>query len=157
MWMVKRLRSMGATPETMKLAYIQQVRSVLEIAVPVWNPGLSISEKIDIERVQKSFCHIALGNQYLSYNEALDSLGLESLENRRWMLCKLFALKSVQDKKFKNWFQLNEIKKNTRIKKSKFKKIHARTKRFEKSSIPYLTDLLNDEWKKYEDMPTEWK
>ena len=59
------------------------------------------------------------------------------------MLCKSFAIKSAQDKKFENWFQLNEIKKDTRIRKSKFKKIHARTKRFEKSSIPYLTDLLN--------------
>ena len=67
----------------MKLAYIQQVRSVLEIAVPVWNSGLSISEKIDIERVQKTFCHIVLGQQYNSYIEALASLGLESLEEKK--------------------------------------------------------------------------
>ena len=80
MWMVKRLKSMGAIPETMKLAYIQQVRSVLEIAGPVWNSGLSLSEKIDIERVQKSFCHIALGKLYICYNVALASQGLESLK-----------------------------------------------------------------------------
>ena len=61
------------------------------------------------------------------------------------MLCRYFAVKSAQDKKFENWFNFNEVKKNTRLRKSKFKKIHARKKRFEKSSIPYLTDLLNDE------------
>ena len=30
-WMIKRLKSMGANKEELKLAYIQQVRSVLEI------------------------------------------------------------------------------------------------------------------------------
>ena len=46
---------MGASSETMKLAHKQQVRSVLEIAVPVWNSGFSLSEKIDIEHVQQVF------------------------------------------------------------------------------------------------------
>ena len=63
------------------------------------------------------------------------------------MLGKYFAIKSAQDKKCENWFQLNEIKKDTRMRKSKFKKIHARTKQFQKSLIPYLTDLLNTELK----------
>ena len=55
MWMVKRLKSMGVKTDKLKLAYVQQVRSVLEIAAPAWNSGLTISEKLDIERVQKSF------------------------------------------------------------------------------------------------------
>ena len=50
-----------------------------------------------------------------------------------------------------------KLKKNTRLMKRKFKKIHARKKRFEKSSIPFLTDLLSDEWKKCEVMPNEWR
>ena len=90
-------------------------------------------------------CHIVLGQQYNSYIEGLASLGLESLENRRKILCRSFAVKSAQNKKFENLFNLNEVKKSTRLRKSKFKKMHARTKQLEKSSIPYLTDLLNDE------------
>ena len=39
----------------------------------------------------------------------------------------------------------------------KFKKIYTRTKTFEKSSIPYLTNLLNEEWKRMETMPSGWK
>ena len=54
------------------------------------------------------------------------------------MICKYFAIKSAQDKKFEDWFQVNEIKKNTKTRKSKFKKIHTRTKRFQTSSIPYF-------------------
>ena len=40
---------------------------------------------------------------------------------------------------------------------NKFKKIHTRTKRFEKSSIPYLTEILNNKWERKENMPIEWK
>ena len=157
MWMVKRLKSMGANKEELKLAYIQQVRCVLEIAVPAWNSGLTISEKLDIERVQRSFCHIIYGKDYSSYSVALSSLGLDTLEIRRTMLCRTFAIKSSKDKKFNKWFKPNDNGKNTRIKKSKFKKVHTRTKRFNKSAIPYLTKLLNEEWKRKEHMPPDWK
>ena len=157
MWMVKRLKSMGVKTDKLKLAYVQQVRSVLEIAAPAWNSGLTISEKLDIERVQKSFCHIVYGKDYSSYNEALSALGLDSLETRRTMLCRTFALKSSNDVKFKKWFKTNDKFLNPRIRKTKFKTIYTRTKRFEKSPIPYLTDLLNEEWKRSENMPPGWK
>ena len=79
MWTIKWLKLLGASRKQLILTYIQQVRSVLEIAVPVWLPGLTIGEKLDIERVQKSICHIILGSQYIDYKEAL---GLETLEVR---------------------------------------------------------------------------
>ena len=148
---------MGASRNPLILTYVQQVRSVLEMAVPVWQPGLTVSEKIDIERVEKSICYILLEKQYNEYGEALAALGLETLDNMRLMLCRSFASKTLEDKQFKSWFTWNERKSKTRRKETKFKKIHTRTKRFERSSIPYLHEMLNKKWERKEDMPIEWK
>ena len=47
--------------------YVKQVRSILEFGTPVWNSNLTQEDVSDIERVQKSFLHIALGNLYTGY------------------------------------------------------------------------------------------
>ena len=49
--------------------FFKQIRSILEFGVPVWNCGLTKEESIEIERVQKTFLHIVLGNKYLNYNK----------------------------------------------------------------------------------------
>ena len=41
--------------------YFKQVRSILEVAVPVWQPGLTQQELKQIERVKKCALHIILG------------------------------------------------------------------------------------------------
>ena len=78
----------------MKDIFIKQVSSVLEFAVPAWNGAINYAEKRDIERVQKPAVRIILGDDYLSYESALDSLGLESLEERRHTLSVKFAKKT---------------------------------------------------------------
>ena len=92
MWIIKRLKSMGANPKQ---------RSVLETAVPVWKTVLTISDILSIKTALKSFSHIALGKEYKGYNEAISALGLEKLEVRRIMLCRTFEIKTAQNKKLK--------------------------------------------------------
>ena len=81
------------------IGYIQQVRSVLELAVSVWHLGLTISNKIYIEIVQKSACNKILGNIYILHDQALFSLGLEELHITREKLCRVFAIKSLHSEK----------------------------------------------------------
>ena len=52
------------------------VRSILELAVPVWNAGLTKHESNQIERVQRSAFHIILGEGYVCYENALETLDL---------------------------------------------------------------------------------
>ena len=54
-----------------------------------------------------------------------------------------FALKCEKHSKFKKWFKPTEKNLSTRNKPSKYTKAFTMTKRFEKSPLPYLTDLLN--------------
>ena len=143
LWIIKRLKTNGANLEDLVDVYCKQIRCILEFGVPVWNPSLTMEESYDIERVQKSFLHIALGNQYLDYENALVLSNLQKLGDRRVTLCKKFAMKSSKHQKFKKWFKTSKNAPNTRRHKPKFVEPITRLTRYRKSPIPYLTGLLN--------------
>ena len=100
-----------------------------------------------MERVQKTALAVIRGEYHTSYSDALIKFGLETLEDRREKLCLKFALKAYRNPKFTSWFVTNIPEVNTRSVKTHLKQIHTRTKRFEKSPIPYLTNLLNSHMK----------
>ena len=122
----------------------KQVRSVLEFGVPVWNVGLTQEEVLTIERVQKSFLHIALGGNYVGYKSALEESGLETLSGRRTKLCSKFAFKTSKHPQHQHWFVPKKSGPHTRSVKVSYKPALCRLKRLKKSPIPYLTNLLND-------------
>ena len=94
-WILRRLKKYGVPRSELIDAYIQKVRSLLEMAVPVWNPALTRGDATSIERVQKSALRVILGDQYLSYNQAMATLELDNLESRREKRCVTFASKSA--------------------------------------------------------------
>ena len=102
LWILRRLKNHGAGYEDLLDVYMKQVRSVLELAVPAWHPGLTQSDSIDIERVQKAALHIILGNKYSSYSSALKTTQLDSLAARREALCLKFSKKAVKHEKHRN-------------------------------------------------------
>ena len=99
MWILRRLRGLGASTSEMLDVYFKQVRSVLELAVPVWQPGLTIHEVNQIERLQKCALAIILGDQYTNYDQAREETGIEKLSDRRKKLCENFAKKAAKSKK----------------------------------------------------------
>ena len=105
--------------------------------------GLTVSDTMDIERVQRAALCIILGDNYRGYSSALKTLRLESLAVRREALCLNFGKKAVKHPKHSNWFKLNKNVRITRQAKPKFCPVLARTKRFQDSPISYLTQLLN--------------
>ena len=150
LWMLRRLKGLGATESEMLDVYMKQVRSVLELAVPVWQPALTKHEEKQIERVQRCALYIILGEQYNNYDHALDLLECENLDDRRSNLCEKFAKKSVKHPKYKNWFSENtEVPPNIATRgnenkvMTKFNPVQTRTKRYRDSPLPYLTDILN--------------
>jgi len=143
LWIIRRLKSNGASQSDLIDIYVKQIRSIMEFAVPVWNSALTCSEINDLERVQKSFLHILLGRAYTNYNSALLLSGLESLAERRTILCMKFALKTSQNPKHRHWFTTNTKQRPTRNKGPTFKVPRFKHERFRKSPIVYLTNLLN--------------
>ena len=143
LWMMRRLKELGANEDDLIDVYIKQIRSVLELAVPAWHGAITQAERDEIERVQKCALHIVLDEDYLSYRNALKSVNLDSLENRRSKLCLKFAKKAAKHPKHKQWFKVKTVQKNTRQRKTKYCKVIANKGRYKKSPIGYLTSLLN--------------
>ena len=73
-----------------------EVRSILELAEPVWQPSLTKKQSSDIERIQKILFKLILGDNYDDYNQACKFLGTQTLEKRRIKLCLKFAKKKCQ-------------------------------------------------------------
>ena len=63
-WMQRRLKNLGASNENLLDVYIKQVRSELELAVPVWPSSLTVADKVGIERVQREALQVILGLDY---------------------------------------------------------------------------------------------
>ena len=147
-WILRRLKNLGASLPDLIDVYTKQIRSVLELAVPVWHSSITQQERTDIERVQKSVLHVLLGDRYTSYEYALTLVNLESLELRREKLCLKFAKKAEKNDKHQKWFEPLNKARTTRQKPDRYCNIFARTVRFEKSPIFYLTTILNKYHKK---------
>ena len=95
----------------------------------------------DIERIQKVAFKVILGDDYHDYNVACTLLETETLEMRRVKLCLKFARKDI--KKETTLFNVIPNPGRTR---DKNRLVHeCNTKRFQNSSLPYLSILLNQQ------------
>ena len=137
----------------LKKIYILQVRSKLEQSAVVWHSSLSQKCKNMLERVQKSALRIIMGSRYTNYNDALIKLGLQSLDERRQLLCAKFAKKCLMVEKLKRMFPLNgslhDMKKRGH---EKYIVNKAFTERYKLSAIPYMQRLLNESEKKKQEI-----
>ena len=142
LWFLRRLKYLGASDQTLIDLFKLHVRSTLEIAVPLWSGAITKKEINSIERVQKISTKFLLGNRYISYDQALNILELETLETRRDEICFKFAKKCAKNSKFKHWFpKISSVE--TRSKQI-YIKPSGKTKRYLTSSIPHLTNILNE-------------
>lgn len=143
LWFLRRLRSHGADKNILLEAYQLHIRSILELAVPLWHSSLSDSDSCKIERVQKMAFAIILKRKYSSYDTARQNLNMTTLKERRDILCKRFAMNLYKDPKHKEIFQtIDPNRPNTRNKQV-LKEFTCRTERFYKSAVPHMTRLIN--------------
>ena len=87
---------------------------------------------------------IILGEKYKSYDQALNVLDIETLDERREGLCLKFAIKSSKHEKTSKMFPIN-IKKldmDTRN-PEQFKVQFSRTERLKNCSVIFMQNALN--------------
>ena len=145
LWFLRRLKSLGASLATLVEIFKLFLRSAVEMAVPLWSGALTCDEINKIERVQKIAVKIILGNSYRNYDEALERLELDTLEERREHICLKFAKRCTRSETFKHWFP-RRPRIDTRNEEV-FLRPTVKTKRYLISSIPHLVDLLNQDGK----------
>ena len=103
-----------------------------------------MKERNDLERVQKSALRVILGEKYISYENALNVVRMDSLEMRRQNICLKFAKQCIKNEKLRNIFPRN-YSSHSMEKRSgeKFVVKKALTERYKRSAIPNMQRLLN--------------
>ena len=109
--------------------------------MPVWNGALTRKESLQLEKVQKEVLKILLKGPYESYTDACKSFKLEKLYKRRETLSLKFGLKEL--KKPNGIFHIAKQRSKRRCSKRAVDIPKSRTKRHSKSSIPYISRLIN--------------
>ena len=88
-----------------------------------------------------------------SYEKLLLELNLQTLEERRNILCLQFAKDCIKFDKLKDLFPENTKKHTMEIRdKEKYKVLHANLDRLKDSSIIHMQNLLNTEYKQNKQM-----
>ena len=142
MAILRKMSKFGATIKEMKQIYFSFVRSHLEKNATLWHSSLSKKNQNNLERVQKTALKIILGNNHISYKQALLKLDIDDLSTRREKLCLGFARKCTKHPKLKNMFPRSADRKSKKSNKKYFVQ-YARTERLRKSAIPHMQRLLN--------------
>ena len=122
--------------------FTKEIRSILEMPVPVWHSGLTNQQTSDIESVQKVAMRIILQDKYVSYESACQTLSAQTLAERRTKLCYKFASKNLKSEN--SFFTKIESNIETRQKSNQVKEFKCNFGRYFKSSLPYLARLLNE-------------
>ena len=123
-----------------KTLYVLFVRSILEKYAVVWHSSLSEENKRDLERVQKSATKLILGDKYLNYENALKTLNIDTLDQRREKLCLNFAIKCTKNQRTKDMFPLKTKVHNMKSRNTeKYQVQYA----LQKSPIIHMQHLLN--------------
>ena len=131
----------------LKCIYLTFIRSVLEQSAVVWHSSLNKKNRKDMERVQRAAVRVIMGNDFTNYKNGLKYLNLVTLEKRRELLCLKFAKNCLNNGKVKNMFPLKKSKHNMKKRKQKkFKTTRSKTKRMQKSALPFMRNLLNEEY-----------
>ena len=143
LWILRRMKNMELDFFQLYDIYTKEVRSILEMAVPVWHPSLTKQQSADIERIQKLAFKIILQDRYQNYELACEFFATETLENRRTKLCYRFAVKNF--KSDHSFFTKVVANAKTRHAGNRVYEYKCNFGRFRKSSIPYLARLLNSQ------------
>ena len=90
LYLLKLLKHFNLPTDDLVTIYSGFVRPTVEYAAPVWYPGLTVHEKLALERIQKRARRIIVGKDYTTYHEALELCNLQDLHGRREQLCLSF-------------------------------------------------------------------
>ena len=142
LWILRRLLYFQLDIYTLFDVYCKEVRSILEMAVPVWHAGLTNKQTADIEKVQKLAFRIILRDKYVSYQVACATFSALTLAERRLQICSKFAKKNLKSEN--SFFTPIQKSINTRQTNKFVMEFRCNTKRYKTSSLPFLASVLNE-------------
>ena len=87
---LRLLKRYGVPRHDLLTVFTGYIRPLTEYAAPVWSGALTNNQKFQIERIQKRALRIVCGTSYTTYEQVLSHCTLQSLDDRRQLLCSSF-------------------------------------------------------------------
>ena len=152
-----KLKQFGFTEDEMLTAWKVMLRPITEYATPLWQSGLTKSERNKLENLQKKALGLIFGIKYIDYKRhyrvngdfkdyesCLNYLEMNTLEKRREILTCKFAINTAISERHKGFFEMKTPKKYDTRTAFRFKEKFCKTKRYSQSAIPYMSKILNN-------------
>ena len=95
LWILRRLAQHNFSQWQLFDVYQKEVRSILEMCVPVWHSSLTKVQSNKIEAIQKLAFKLILRDRYQNSKNACKLLKTDTLKDRHTALCTKFALKNL--------------------------------------------------------------
>ena len=138
MQLLYRAASFTSSRLELRKIYLIFIRSILEQSAVVWHSSLTAKNRLALERVQKNAVRVILGQNISNYKDGLQKLNLQSLNERRKLLCLRFAKNCLKNEKVKNMFPRNLSRHAMEKRKTrKYKNLRTRRKRYK--NLPFLS------------------
>ena len=143
LYIIRVMKRYRAPVEDLLTIFTCYVRPNVEYCVPVWHFSITAQQSTSIERIQKRALRLIYGDQYVTYKNALQLSKLETLYDRRDVLCLNYA-KSLLTK-FRDWLpELQSTHRSLRH-SEKLRVPKCRTVRYRSSALPFFfVRLLNE-------------
>ena len=146
LFLLKIIKSYGASTDDMKRFYVAVIRPTLEYGAQVWNGGITKDQSNEIERIQKRALKIIYKED--DYDKVLRIAKIESLEKRRDRMCiELIKEMSKPNHKLHSLLpkKICEVRKRTtRLNNQMYYNFMGKTERFKSSPISYAVSKYNE-------------
>ena len=117
---------------------LNQFQHMVVVLVTFWHRNIAAKTKFKV--IQSTCFQIILGNDYTTYDSALNLCSLNTIYQRRGKRFLNFAVKCVNDKFSTHIFPVNTNPYHRKM----FQVNFARTNRYFKSTMPQCQRLLNE-------------
>ena len=104
-----KLKYVGLNTDTLLTIYKLFITCIPEYCSTVFHTSLTNNQAYRIERIQANCLKVILGENYVSYEAALEMCGLEKLSTRREKRLLSFSLKCIKNPFTENMFPLNNV------------------------------------------------
>ena len=144
-FMICRLRKASVPMHDLVNIYSTYIRPLLEYACPLWSTSITTNQIYDIERIQKRICRIILRDQYISYEHALETLGINRMSERHEQLLLSFAKSLLASSRHRDFLPplRSEISSRRLRYSHHLDTPMCRTARYRSSTMPSAIRVLN--------------
>ena len=144
-YMLRRLKSLGAPADELKVVYITFILPTLMYASPAWSSSITLTQQHQLERVQKRACRVILGPSYTHYEDALATLCLPSLSSRHREALEKFGEGLLRHPRLRHLLprDMPPSTRATRHPKRLVPPKIPRTERYRLSAVPTIVRLIN--------------